>query len=213
MFLESGIVVDITVKMPSGKADVRKAKVYRADEKWIVLSQTMPPLSDSFIKSSIIFSYISASDSMPVRIGYSGKISDIVSRYPILSTQYVPAIIIEDLRKLEGVTLRRSTRVRPGNNCGMSLIVRGRRAKICDISMNGINFMQPGSRNVLSPGDVFDFIMTAEDTIVELKAKVIRTSEKDDMQFTAADFMNMESDAEDILGMKLFVIEMQCMQG
>lgn len=213
MSLKAGIEVDIAVKGSKGSADCRKATVYHADAKIVVLSQTSPPLTVSLLHSPVVISFVSTSGSAPVRTGYSGKISGLVAQYPLASGQFMPAVVLEEVRKLEGMTLRRSSRVRPGEDGGLALVVRGRGAKVCDISMTGINFMQPGSRNVHSPGDVLDIILMPDDTIIEAKAKVIRTSEKDGMQFTAADFISMESGAEDIFGMKLFALEMRSMSG
>jgi len=211
MPIEPGLPVYIVHDQIVRNEDLLKATVYGLRGKRIVLSQTAPPLPDSFIGKSVIVSFLDSANNNARRWGCLGVISDIVDRFKISGEKLVPAIIVARKKEPEPITLRRSSRVRPPDDGSLGLSVQNNPYVIFDISLHGINFIQPKDEEAFPVASTVELTLAIDEKPYRLRAKVVRTADKEDGRYNSLDFTGMSGEAEEILGIKLFSVEMQAM--
>ena len=211
MPIEPGLPVYIVHDQIIKSVDLLKATVYGIRGKRIVLSQTTPPLPDSFIGKPVMVSFLDSANDNARRWGCLGVISDIVDRFKLSSEKLVPAIIVARKKEPEPITLRRSNRVRPPEDGSLGLSVQNNPYVIFDISLHGINFIQPKDEEAYPVSSVVELTLAIDEKPYKLRATVVRIAEKEDGRYNSLDFTAMNGEAEEILGIKLFSVEMQSM--
>ena len=139
----------------------------------------------------------------------SASISDIVDRFKLSGEKLVPAIIVARKKEPEPITLRRSNRVKPPVDGSLGLSVQNNAYVIFDISLHGINFIQPKDEEAFPVSSVVELTLAIDEKPYKLRATVVRTAEKEDGRYNSLDFTGISGEAEEILGIKLFSVEMQ----
>ena len=209
MPIKPGLSVYIVHDQILKNDDLLKATVYDIRSNRVILSQTTPPLPASFINKSVIISFIDTTSGNTKRWGCLGVISDIVDQFEFSPQKQVPAIVVTWKKKPKPITLRRSNRVRPPEDGSLKLLIQNNKYAIFDISLNGINFIQPKDEETFSVSSILDVTLAIDERPYNLQAKVVRIAEKDDARYNSLDFSGMGGKIEDTLGIKLFSLEMQ----
>jgi len=212
MPIEPGLPVYIVHDQIVKNVDLLKATVYGIRGKRIILSQTKPPLPATFIGKSIIVSFLDSAGDNAKRWGCLGIIADIVDHFELSKERQVPVIVVTRKKEPEPITLRRSTRVRPPEDGSLGVSVENNPYVIFDISLNGINFIQPKDEEAFSVSSIVELTLAIDEKPYKIRARVVRVAEKDDGRYNSLDFSDVSGEMVETLGIKLFSVEMQTMQ-
>jgi hypothetical protein len=211
MPIKPGITVYIDPDPSTAKAKALRASVFDVSGNRVTLSQTSPPLPASLINRPVAVSFISKTGDRTRRLGFIGVITGIIEDFELASRTRVPAILLDRKKDLKSITMRRSARVQPPEDGSFRLAIRGGSYGIFDISVHGMNFIQPPHEEAFAADEVFNLSLTIDEAHSDLRAKVIRTFEREGLRHVAIDFVDLDGEVEDILAIKLFALEMQSM--
>ncbi|MDQ5988594.1 MAG: hypothetical protein CSYNP_04355 [Syntrophus sp. SKADARSKE-3] len=212
MPIEPGLPVYIVHDQIVKNADLLKATVYGIRGKRIILSQTRPALPASFVGKSVIVSFLDSTGDSAKRWGCLGVIADIVDAFELAPGRQEPAVVVTRKKEPEPVTLRRSNRVRPPGDGSLELLVQDSQYVIFDISLHGINFIQPKEEEAFPVSSIVELTLEIDEKPYKLSAKVVRVAEKDDGRYNSLDFSGISGEVEETLGIKLFSVEMLTMR-
>ena len=212
--IKPGLNTDVVVNVDFSKEiiDVRKAFIYDVLEKRIILSQTNPPMASYHVGKKIAVTCLVKKDDKPVRYGFYGKITELVRDYELVSSDTVPALVIElDTGPVE-FNVRMHFRVEPRGDSGIVLSVKGEKMNMIDISIGGARVTH--YRDCFIEQDQkIKGILNLDGRNFNIEARVLRVwqtygSQKiTDLECVAMQFLNVDKELEDVLGRKIRKIE------
>ncbi|MFC1823536.1 PilZ domain-containing protein [Thermodesulfobacteriota bacterium] len=203
-FIRPGMNVDCVVKVNEARksVDIRKAKVFDIDSKTMVLSQTTPAMPTSLMGQTLVVTRVSCQDN--VRIGLSGKITGIVNDYQLSSSDKVDAITLSELSEEKQHNLRFAYRIRPAENCGLTLYNSQKEAiEVIDISAHGVRFSHDLTREYFIDQKM-NLYIGFEQTFYELTAQVVRKErdsglKRNNIEYVAVQFIDLDYRVEEEL--------------
>jgi glutaredoxin-related protein len=212
--IRPGMSVNIIINVDIDKeiADVRNAVVYDVDGVGIVLSQTNPPFTKYHIGTEITVTYLVKRKEAPSRIGFSGKVINILNDYSLHSSKTVQAINIVRESELKVYDLRMHYRVSPKSNSGIHLYVGGEKLNLLDISMGGARFCHPRD-NPIEPGVMIKMILTLDLERFDIEAKSVNVwyppdaGRRADLEYVSVHFFKMDKRCSHLLSGKILTIQ------
>jgi len=203
------IVTDIDIDKEI--AEVRNAVVYDIDGARIVLSQTDPPFTNRQKGQRITVTCLLKQGNNLRRIGFSGRVINIVNNYALSSQKTVQAIDIDRDGPLKEYDLRMHFRVKPRTQDGIQLFLQGQKLTLMDISIGGARFCRSGC----DPTDrdeimSLNLIIDGQSFHCEAKpVKVWHASEtaRPDLEYVSILFLNLDKKCSHLLSGKILDIE------
>ncbi len=207
MSVKPGISVSINLDPSSASRNSLKAIIYDVRGKRLVLSQTSPPLLPPPPKGPVDISYITGKGNSARRFGFSALISGFGDDYELSSGMRVPTIIVEMNHDSEETSLRKGFRIRTPSSSGLALTIQARGYPIFDISLMGVNFIQPALQPPFKPSAVLECRLNIDGRNYLLKARVTRIMETAAVRHIAAVFVNPGKDLQSVLSRKILQLE------
>ena len=204
--------VVLNVDVDEEIADVRNAVVYDVDGVEIILSQTNPPFTKYYIGTEITVTYLVKRKESPSRIGFSGKVINILNDYSLHSSKTVQAINIVRKSELKTYDLRMHYRVSPKSNSGIHLYVGGEEVNLLDISMGGARFCHPRD-NPIEPGVMIKMILTVDLERFDIEAKTVNVwypseaGSRADLEYVSLQFSKLDKKCSHLLSGKILTIQ------
>jgi hypothetical protein len=207
MSIKPGTSVEINLDPTSEGVKPSKALVYEATGKRLILSQTSPPILPPPPKGPLYVTYITRKGDRTRRMGFPAIVWGFGDDYALWSGRRVPTIIVEMEREPEVTSMRRGFRIRTPRNSGLTLIIRGRSYVIFDISLTGVDFIQPLWQPAFKPPDFLECRLNIDGRNYPLKARVVRVSETVVSRRIAAAFLSLGSEVQPVLSRKILLLE------
>ncbi|MCP4715041.1 MAG: PilZ domain-containing protein [Deltaproteobacteria bacterium] len=202
--IRPGLSVDCAVRVDeqNNVIDVRKATVYDALEKVMILSQPSPRLLPSYVGKRIGITYID--EKTHLRMGQSGKIDKIIKDYVLAKAHNVEAVFLEGLSELKQYNLRFAYRVRPPEDFEVNLYSHTRELlEIIDVSALGVKFSHSMEQKYEIDQSI-KLYLGYEQVFHELKGRVVRkesgigaTLKK--FEYVAVQFLDLDTHIEEEL--------------
>jgi hypothetical protein len=207
MSMKPGISVSVNLDPSSASGNSLKAVIYDVKGKRLVLSQTSPPLLPPPPKGPVDISYIMGKGNSARRFGFSARVSGFGNDYELSSGMRVPTIIVEMNHDPEATSLRRGFRIRTPRSSGLTLTIQARNYPIFDISLIGLNFLQPAHQPPFKPSTELACRLNIDGRNFLIKARVIRVTEIDSIRHIAAVFVHLGKDLQPVLSRKILQLE------
>jgi hypothetical protein len=207
MPVKPGITVQINLHQLSESVRSLKAVIYDVTGKRLVLSQTSPPIPPSRLRRRVDISFITGKGSSAVRLGFSAIISGFDDDYELSTGTRAPALIVEMNHEPERTSLRQGFRIRTPNKSGLALTIQARDYLIFDISLTGVNFIQPSLQPPFKPSTVLECRLSIDGTSYPIKARVIRVVDTTVLRHVAAVFETPGKDLQPALSRKIMQLE------
>jgi hypothetical protein len=170
--LKVGSNIDIVFKDEIMISDqYMQASVYDCEGSKITISQTSPELSHDSLGRQIMVTFLVNVEKRVLRFGFPAKLADLISNYEIASGKNVDALIIERLKEPEPVDFRMYFRVKPYLQSDISLVWKGNKVNLIDISLGGAKFSCPRDYSFQSSAPL-KFKLTIGRTVFNLNARV-----------------------------------------
>jgi hypothetical protein len=209
MSLRHGSIVEVHLDSLSARASSLKAQVYDIIGRRLILSQTSPPLRPSHVKSTLSISYVSKEGTPARRLGFSATLTGLSQDYALVSGVVVPALIVQMTSKPKQISLRKSFRIHPPRDSGISLSVRGWECEIVDISLAGVCFVQGLSLDDIEPAERLVCSLSIDGKSFPVEARAIRVSKKSSSSHVAAAFVALGNELQSVLSRKILLLERQ----
>ena len=213
MSIKPGTSVEIDLDPTSEGSKPLRALVYEVTGKRLILSQTSPPILPPSPKAPLYITYISRKGNRARRMGFSAAVSGFDDDYALLSGIRVPTIVVDMKREPEEASMRKGFRVRPPSNSGLSLTIHGRNYIIFDISLAGLNFIQPLWQLAFKPADSLECRLNIDGQSYPVKARVVRVSKTSTSRQIAATFISMGKEMQPVLSRKILLLERRELSG
>ena len=213
MSIKPGTPVVIHPDPSSGRTAPLKALVYDVTGKRIILSQTSPPILPPPPKNPLYISYVAKEGDSLCRLGFPAAVSGFGNDYALSSGKRVPIIIVDREQEPEEASIRKGFRIRTPSSSGFSLTIRGKKYPILDISLTGVNFIQPLLQTPFKPTDSFDCRLNIDGKGYPLKVRVVRVSETPVSRRVAAAFLNVGKEIQSLLGQRILLMERKELSG
>ncbi len=207
MTVKPGISVEINLNPSSESVDCLKAVIYDVRGTCLVLSQTSPPLRLPPPKDPVDISYITMKGNSTRRFGFSAMIRGFGDDYELSSGMRVPTITVEMKHEPEETSLRKGFRIRTQSSSGLALTIQASNYPIFDISLTGVNFIQPSQQPAFKPSAVFECRLNIDGGNYPLMARVVRVVEAGTTRHVAAVFVNPGKDLQPVLSRKILQLE------
>jgi hypothetical protein len=207
MSIKPGTSVDIDLDPTSEGVKPLRALVYEVTGKRLILSQTSPPIHPPPPKGPLYVTYVTRKGNRARRMGFPATISGFGGDYALWSGKRVLTIIVEMEREPEETSLRRGFRIRTPRNSGLTLTIRGRNYVIFDISLTGVDFIQPLWQPAFKPPDFLECRLNIDGQSYPLEARVVRVSENVVSRRIAAAFISLGSEVQPVLSRKILLLE------
>ncbi len=212
--LRPGMMVNIVMQVDLGKEliDVKNALVYEVNDAEIILSQTTPFLLDDDIDKEITITYHINQEEGPNRIGFSGKVVEILKNYNLRSAETVQALKVTREGGFAAYDLRMHYRVKPKSDSGIQFYVGGKRTNLIDISVGGALFCHTEKASV-TPGNVVDVLLVLDGEKFNIEAKSVNVWHPSaagrgyDLEYVSVQFFTLEKRCENLLSGKILSIQ------
>lgn len=210
--IKSGMMADMTFEGDETKSQVpsRETIIYSVADTRIILSQTMPPLTDAQQGKRFLLTFLQKSKGPNPRCGFWAKLIGLLTDYELAPSQLVPALVMARETDPTTYNLRMSYRIRPLLHGGLSIMLRGVEVNIVDISVGGVLISTTKSL-ALKPQDMIALIIRVDDRKLDLKGLVIRVWSSQSafgaQQFASIQFFSNEAARESLLGRKILLME------
>jgi hypothetical protein len=211
--IKPGTSVEIDLDPTSEGSKPLGALVYEVTGKRLILSQTSPPILPPPPKAPLYITYINRKGNRTRRMGFSAVVSGFGDDYALLSGIRVPTIVVDMKREPEEASLRKGFRIRPPSNSGLSLTIHGRNYIIFDISLTGLNFIQPLWQLAFKPWDPLECRLNIDGQNYPVKARVVRVSKTSTSRQIAAAFISMGKELQPVLSRKILLLERRQLSG
>jgi len=214
MEIKSGLTLNIIINIDYRKETVetKNATVHDVTGNKIIIGQTNPPISKTNINKEVYATYLEKEGGRPIRYGFPAKIVEFIKDYELVSQQKTQAVVLFREGPWEPYNLRMFYRHEPPSNCGIDIFVKGIKANILDISIDGASF----SHNNVRPFEVNEeikIILIIGERASQIKAKVVRAWEpenekmKKGLEFVSVRFLDLNSTIKKELGRRIWDIE------
>ena len=214
MNIGPGSNVDLILDMDpvAEKIDVRRASVYDVEGESFTLSQTTPPIRLSDMGKDARLTRLMRRGNQLVRLGFSGKLSDIIRDYPLNDSRTVQALLMRKTSPFDTYNLRMHYRVRPGADWPGRIAVNGAAVSLLDISLGGALFCH-GGENTFEHGRTIQVIYTDPnegDHAIEAVVKRVwtpRDARGAGRECVAVKFLGLGKELERELGRELMELQ------
>jgi hypothetical protein len=214
MNIGPGSNVDLILEMDllGEKIDVRRANVYDVEGERFILSQTTPPVRASDVGKDARLTRLMQRGNQLARLGFSGKIIEIIRDYPLNASQVVQALRIRKTSPFDTYNLRMHYRVRPGADWSARIEVDEAAVNLLDISLGGASFSHNGK-------DSFEYGRIVQVTYRDpngekhpIPAEVKRVWTPEDarhtgLEFVAIRFTHLDKELERDLGREIMELQ------
>ena len=212
--IRPGMSVNLVMHIDIEKeiTDVRNATVYDTDGVNIILSQTNPPFTRYHVGEHITVTYLIKKKDNIRRIGFSGKVLDIVNDYNLYSSNTVQAITIIRDSELNINDIRMHYRVKPRSDNGIHLYVKDEKVNVIDISIGGARFCH-SNNHPIEQGIMIKMILTLDVHKFSLEAKAVNVwypseaERRADIEYVSVHFLKMDKKCSYLLGGKILAIQ------
>ena len=212
--INSGQNVSIIVNVDIDKeiTDVRNALVYDVAGANIILSQTDPPFEKNHIGRSITITHLVRHKGEVSRIGFSGKVINVLHDYKHTSSTVVTAIVVKREREISKYDLRFHYRVKPKSDSNMALYIGTEKCNLLDISLGGARFSHDKNQP-LESGNIINVRLVIDNNKFDIEAKTIRvwlsseTAEYRDMEYASVQFLSIDKNIINTLSQKIMMIQ------
>ena len=211
MSIKPGTSVEIDLGPTSEGAKSLKALVYEAAGRRLILSQTSPPIP--LPKAPLYITYVIRKGNRARRMGFPATVSGFGDDYALSSGIRVPTIIVDMEREPEETCLRKSFRIRTPSHSGLTLAIKGRNYVIFDISLTGVDFVQPLWQLAFKPSDSLECRLNIDGQNYPLKARVVRVSETSVSRQVAVTFVGLDHGVQPVLSRKILLLERRELSG
>ncbi len=178
MSIKPGTSVEIDLDPTSEGSKPLRALVYEVTGNSLILSQTSPPIPSPPPKGPLYLTYITRRGNRARRMGFPAAVSGFGDDYALSSGIRVPPVVVDMKREPEEASMRKGFRIRPPSNSGLTLAIHGRNYVIFDISLAGLNFIQPLWQPAFKPTDSLECRLNIDGQSYPLKARVVRVSKR-----------------------------------
>lgn len=214
MNIGPGSNVDLILEMDlvTEKIDVRRANIYDVEGDRFILSQTTPPVRASDVGKDARLTRLIQKGSQLVRLGFSGKIAEIIRDYPLNASRTVQALGIRKTSPFDTYNLRMHYRVRPGADWPGRIAVNDAAVSLLDISLGGASFSH-GGENTFEHGRTAKLIYTdpaEKDHPIEAVVKRVwtpRDARGAGRECVAVKFLNLGKELERELGREIMELQ------
>lgn len=218
--IKPGFNVDIVVDLDWGREsiDVRRATVYDIAKDQILLSQTTPPLRQSFLGKRLQITYIARGDRGPERYGVMARVKEFLKNYRLSEEVSVPALSAHMEDGYQEINLRMYYRIEPTSASGIYLSLWKEQLSLIDISIGGAKFSykkitgSPPRERSLKAGEIHKFRLDLDREAFDIDAKVIRTIKVEgrmekELEIAAIQFVSPKKKIKEILARKIRSLE------
>jgi hypothetical protein len=214
MNIDPGSNVELILELDvlKEKIDVRRAIIHDIEGDRYILSQTTPPVRPSDVGKDARVTRLTRKGDQLHRWGFSGKLEEIIRKYPLNPTRTVPALCIRKTSPLETYNLRMHYRVRPGSEWSARIEVDSLPVNLIDISIGGALF----SHGIEKPFEYNQAVQVtyrgSDETLHLIPAVVRRVWTPSDarcsgLEFVAIRFTHMQKELERELGREIMEIQ------
>lgn len=212
--LRPGMSVNIVTYVDVDKEiiDVKNALVYDANTAEIILSQTTPLISDDDIGKEITITYLTDQNASLTRVGFVGKVVNILSDYNLDASKTVQAIRVIKESDFISFDLRMHYRVKPKLNSDIYLSVAHEKVNLMDISLGGALFSHSKIRPI-KPATYLNIILTIDGQEFSIEGKSVNTwhyakSERSaDLEYVSVQFLELDKRCSHALSGKILSIQ------
>jgi hypothetical protein len=215
--LKIGSKVDIIFddEIMKSRSQYMQASVYDREGSKITLSQTSPRLGSNFLGRRLKVTFLVKKEKRVLRFGFPAKLIDLISDYEIASGKKVGALIIEQMEEPEQVEFRMYFRVKPYLHSNISLVWKGNKVNLIDISLGGAKFSCP-EEYLLPPADPLKLKLTIGNAVFNLMASICSkgtpydpTTNGKELQYVSVKFEHDNKQLEASLGKAIIDMERQ----
>jgi len=213
MEIKPGLSVNIIINIDYRKEVVEtKNSIHDVLGEKIIIAQTDPPISRTYIDKEIYVTYLDKEGGKPIRYGFPARIIEFVKEYELAALQKTQAIVLLRKGLREEYNLRMFYRLEPPSNCGIDIFVNGTKVSILDVSIGGASF----SHNKIYPfktNQEVSVILVIGERASQIKSKVVRIWSPDDermkksLEFVSIQFLDMNGYIKNELGRKIRDVE------
>jgi hypothetical protein len=214
MNIGPGSNVDLILEMDllGETIDVRRANIYDVEGDRFILSQTTPPVRASDVGKDARLTRLIQKGSQLVRLGFSGKIFEIIRDYPLNASRTVQALGLRKTSPFDTYNLRMHYRVRPGADWSARIEVGKATVNLLDISLGGASFSHNG-KDSFEHGRIVQVTYTDPDGKQHpIPAEVKRVWIPQDarhtgLEFVAVRFTHLDKELERELGREIMELQ------
>jgi len=214
MEIKPGLSVSIIINIDYRKevVETKNSIVHDVLGEKIVIAQTDPPISRTYIDKEVYVTYLYKEGGKPTRYGFPARIIEFVKEYELTAQQKTQAVVLHRKGLREQYNLRMFYRLEPPSNCGIDIFVNGTRVSILDISIGGASF----SHNKIYPfktNQEASVILVIGERASQITSKVVRIWSPDDdrmkksLEFVSIQFLDMNGHIKNELGRKIRDVE------
>ncbi len=214
MEIKPGLSVNIIINIDYRKevVETKNSIVHDVLGEKIIIAQTDPPISRTYIDKEIYVTYLDKEGGKPIRYGFPARIIEFVKEYELAALQKTQAIVLLRKGLREEYNLRMFYRLEPPSNCGIDIFVNGTKVSILDVSIGGASF----SHNKIYPfktNQEVSVILVIGERASQIKSKVVRIWSPDDermkksLEFVSIQFLDMNGYIKNELGRKIRDVE------
>ena len=212
--IKPGINVNIVVNVDIDKeiTDVRSAIIYDVIGTEIIISQTNPPFTKYHIGRIITVTRLIKRKNDLSRIGFTGRVANIISDYNLSSSTTVLAVVVKRETGLKEYDLRMHYRVKPTSDSNINLYVEKEKVNLIDISLGGAQFSHARD-SYIELGITIKVFLVIDGNEFTIEASTIRAwspsegGKQANLKYVSVRFLTIDRDVSYALGRKIMMIQ------
>ncbi len=192
--------------------DIRNSVIFDTNGTAILLSQTTPPFLKGHIGKAISVTHIVEKTHTPIRVGFAGRVIDLIDGYTLESNEVVDAVRIVRTGSIKSFDVRMHYRVRPNSRSGIQMKVAGEEVVILDVSLGGARLCHSIANPITTvpPVKIFLSIDGREYDVEARISNVWNHPEvRPDLEYVSMQFLKMDRSCHHQLGSKILDIQRQ----
>jgi len=210
-----GLSVNIVVETDLLKevTDVRGAIIYEITGDHVILSQTNPPLTERHVKQDISVTYTIKGEHGVSRLGFDGRVMDIINEYRLSSSSAVSAILVKKFKGFKQYNLRMHYRVKAKlNDFSIALYMESERMNLLDISIGGASFCCKRDR-CFETGEKRKVILSINEQRFHIDSRILSCwipsegSRNSNLEYVRIQFLNTDKTCNRLLGEKIMAMQ------
>jgi len=193
--------------------DVRAAIIYEVTDDNVILSQTNPPLTERYIKKDVSVTYTIRGKNDVSRLGFEGRVLDIIKEYRLSSSNVVSAILVKKLQGFKPYNLRMHYRVKPKlTDFSIALYIESEKMNLLDISIGGALFCCKRNR-CIEAGEERKVILSINEQRFPVDSRILscwipsEAGKDSNFEYVRIQFLNADKTCNRLLSEK--IMEMQ----
>ncbi|HLA27333.1 MAG TPA: PilZ domain-containing protein [Syntrophales bacterium] len=215
--IKPGMTADIVSESdePTKEGPPLQSVIYEVTDRSLILSQTTPPITDVQQGKRLLVTFLDKSEEAnpTSRYGIWATLTRLMTNYEIAPSQMVPALVLERETKPQTHNFRMSYRINPATDSDLTVLVRGVRVNVIDISIGGVRI---GSKSDLSlkANDIVKLAITIDGKTIDIEGMVVRAWSAQtasgtgiNQQFASIQFLSNQNARESMLGNKIILME------